>query len=125
MNQIHYFEIQSENPEKLVDFYKQIFSWEYEKDESLPIEYFRLKTPTISGAVLRRPSVGSGKMQGTNAFTCSIEIENFDDIAKKIQELGGQIAMEKFAIPGKCWQGYFLDPDENVFGIFEADESAK
>ena len=25
--------------------------------------------------------------------------------------------MPKFAVPGRCWQGYFLDPDHNVFGI--------
>jgi predicted enzyme related to lactoylglutathione lyase len=54
-----------------------------------------------------------------------MEVENFDDIAKKILELGGREAMPKFAIPGKCWQGYFLDLDNNVFGIFEVDENAK
>jgi len=30
----------------------------------------------------------------------------------------GQVALPKFAIPGRCWQGYFLDEDHNVFGIF-------
>ncbi|ENW84083.1 hypothetical protein F908_00988 [Acinetobacter sp. NIPH 284] len=33
--------------------------------------------------------------------------------------------MEKFAIPNRCWQGYFLDLDKNVFGICEIDENAK
>jgi uncharacterized protein len=32
--------------------------------------------------------------------------------------------MERFAVPGRCWQGYFVDCDGNVFGIFEVDESA-
>jgi hypothetical protein len=27
-------------------------------------------------------------------------------------------------VPGRCWQGYFLDADHNVFGIFEVDEKA-
>jgi CubicO group peptidase (beta-lactamase class C family) len=38
--------------------------------------------------------------------------------------LGIQEAMLKFAVAGKCWQGYFLDADLNVLGIFEADEKA-
>jgi len=32
--------------------------------------------------------------------------------------------MEKFAVPNRCWQGYFLDLDQNVFGICEIDENA-
>ncbi|WP_286514428.1 VOC family protein [Empedobacter falsenii] len=54
-----------------------------------------------------------------------MEVENFDETAQKILENGGIIAMPKFAIPGMCWQGYFLDTDNNVFGIFEVDRHAK
>ncbi len=32
--------------------------------------------------------------------------------------------MDKFAIPGRAWHGYFVDLDHNVFGIFQADENA-
>jgi predicted enzyme related to lactoylglutathione lyase len=62
---------------------------------------------------------------GTNAYTCSMQVSDFDATAQKIMDLGGMVAMEKFAVPGKCWQGYFLDLDHNVFGIFQVDESAK
>ena len=62
---------------------------------------------------------------GTNAFTCSIQVENFDETEKTIIENGGKIAMPKFAVPSRCWQGYFIDLDNNVFGIFEVDENAK
>jgi hypothetical protein len=27
-------------------------------------------------------------------------------------------------VPGKCWQGYFIDTEDNTFGIFEVDEEA-
>ena len=62
---------------------------------------------------------------GTNAFTCSIKVSNFDEMAKKIMDNGGKVAMPKFAVASKCWQGYFLDTDNNVFGLFQVDESAK
>lgn len=29
------------------------------------------------------------------------------------------------AVPGKCWQGYFLDADHNTFGILEVDANAR
>jgi hypothetical protein len=35
------------------------------------------------------------------------------------------VAIPKMPIPGRRWQGYFLDPDQNVFGIFEVNENAK
>jgi hypothetical protein len=54
-----------------------------------------------------------------------MEVKDFDETAKKIQDLGGKIAMPKFAIPGTCWQGYFLDTEANVFGVFQVDNTAK
>jgi predicted enzyme related to lactoylglutathione lyase len=65
------------------------------------------------------PPTGSG----TNAFVCSIQVENFDKIVELILQNGGQVTLPKFAISGRCWQGYFADPDNNTFGIFEVDEN--
>ena len=62
---------------------------------------------------------------GTNAFVCSIQVNNFDKTSELILSNGGKIAMAKFAIPSRCWQGYFIDNDNNTFGIFEVDANAK
>ena len=125
MNIIGYFEIQSSNPEREVEFYKKVFGWIFIKDENLPIEYYRIETNSINGGLLKRPAQVPPMQSGTNAFCCSIQVENFDSIQELILNYGGQVALPKFAIPGKCWQGYFLDADNNVFGIFEVDENAK
>jgi predicted enzyme related to lactoylglutathione lyase len=124
MNTIAYFEIQSSNPEREVDFYRTVFGWKITKDDSIPIRYYRIETDGIQGALLER-SADVAPGSGTNAFTCSIEVANFDEAAKKILSNGGVIAVPKMAIPGRCWEGYFLDPDQNVFGVFEVDEDAK
>lgn len=125
MNNVAYFEIQSENPKKLADFYGKIFDWEIHEDKNLPIEYFRIKTEGMNGGILKRPTKTPPMEMGTNAFTNSMQVANFDETAKIILENGGIVAMEKFAIPGTCWQGYFVDLDHNVFGIFEVDPEAK
>ncbi|HSX47279.1 MAG TPA: VOC family protein, partial [Patescibacteria group bacterium] len=51
--------------------------------------------------------------------------ENFDETGKTIGNNKGIIALPKFSIPGRCWQGYFVDPDGNTFGIFEVDLKAR
>ena len=124
MNNLMYFEIQAEEPSKLVEFYSKIFGWKCIRDENIPIEYWRIETEGIGGAILQRPAKTPGSEQGTNAYVCSMEVEDFDATANEIIKLGGQVALEKFAIAGKCWQGYFLDTAGNTFGIFQVDESA-
>jgi predicted enzyme related to lactoylglutathione lyase len=124
MNTIAYFEIQSSNPERETNFYRTVFGWKISKDVSMPIEYYRIETDDIQGALLERPA-DIVPMSGTNAFTCSIEVANFDETAKVILANGGAVAVPKMATAGRCWQSYFLDPDQNVFGIFEANENAK
>ena len=125
MNNIGYFEIQSSDTKREINFYQSVFGWQFFKEEFVPIEYYRIETNGINGGLLKRPAKTPPTECGTNAFTCSIQVENFDKTAKVITQNGGQTAMEKFAVPNRCWQGYFIDLDNNVFGIFEVDENAK
>ena len=125
MNSPSYFEIQADNCSRAVKFYQEIFGWKFERDPHLPIEYWRIETNGPRGGLLKRPAAVPPPMSGTNAFVCSMEVADFDAIAKTILSLGGQIALEKFAVLGKCWQGYFLDTEGNTFGVFEVDPQAK
>jgi predicted enzyme related to lactoylglutathione lyase len=125
MNNVGYFEIQASNPGTLLGFYTTIFGWRFIREENIPIEYYRIETNGISGGLLKRPAAVPTAAQGTNAFTCSMMVEDFDKTAASILANSGQVALPKFAIPGRCWQGYFIDPDNNVFGIFQPDANAK
>lgn len=122
MNNPMYFEIQADEPSELVKFYEAVFGWRGTLDENIPIEYWRIETDGIGGAILKRPAPVTS--MGTNAYVISIEVENFDKTAEKIYAHGGKEALPKFAVPGKCWQGYFIDTAGNTFGIFEVDEKA-
>lgn len=125
MNSIGYFEIQASDPVKALAFYQEVFGWHFTRQEFIPIEYYRIETPGINGGLLKRPVQTPPLQFGTNAFTCSMEVEDFDKTAELILSNGGIVAMAKFAIPGQCWQGYFIDTDNNTFGIFQPDENAK
>jgi len=125
MNTIGYFEIQSSNPHRAVHFYQAVFGWRFIKEELIPIEYYRIETNSINGGLLQRPAQVPPAASGTNAFVCSVQVENYDATHQLILEQGGQVALPKFAIPGRCWQGYYIDSDNNTFGIFSVDDSAQ
>jgi len=125
MSGIAYFEIQADNPDSAVKFYQGVFEWRFTKQEGLPIPYWRIETGGIRGGLLKRPAKTPPPEHGTNAFVCSVEVDSFDVVAAKIKKHGGRVALEKFAVPGLCWQGYFVDPEGNTFGLFQPDSSAK
>jgi predicted enzyme related to lactoylglutathione lyase len=124
MNSVSYFEIQVDEPEKTISFYSEIFGWKFEKDETIPVDYWRIQGAGPFGGLLKRIAPVPQQPAGTNAYVCSMQVENFDASAKKILKRGGKVALEKFAVAGKCWQGYFIDTQGNTFGIFEVDEKA-
>ena len=125
MNGHIYFEIQADDPQRAVDFYKGVFGWKFEEVHGLPVEYWRIGTGGARGGLLKRPAKPPPPECGTNAFVCSLEVENFDETGQQIISLDGKIALPKFAVPGICWQGYFIDTEGNTFGIFQVDETAK
>ncbi len=124
MNTLGYFEIQADNPQRAAKFYAAIFGWKFEKDPNIPVDYWRISNAGSFGGLLKRPAKAPPAQSGTNAFVCSMQVADFDATADKILKNGGQVALEKFAVPGKCWQGYFLDTEGNTFGLFQVDENA-
>lgn len=124
MNSVNFFEIQADDPENAIPFYSEIFGWRFTKQGGLPIDYWQIETEGINGGLLKRPAQKPPSQSGTNAYVCSMQVEDFDATAERILKNAGQVALPKFAVPGKCWQGYFLDPEGNTFGVFQVDEAA-
>jgi len=124
MNTVGYFEIQSSDPRREIEFYKNVFNWKFIREEHVPIEYYRIETNGINGGLLKRPAQVPTSQSGTNAFCCSIQVKSFDKTQESILKNNGIIALPKFAVRGRCWQGYFMDADNNLFGVFEVDENA-
>src|SRR3989339_1690612 len=134
MNRIIHFEIQADNPEQAAEFYRHVFGWNIEKykGDDLGFEYWMVMTaednspePGINGGLLKRPAGTPPPECGTNAYVCSVVVDNFDKTAEKIKNAGGREAMPKFAIPGMAWQGYFIDTEGNTFGVHAPDKNAK
>lgn len=130
-NRVVHFEIQADDVERVKKFYENIFGWKIEKFGG-PMEYWMVMTAEqdskevgISGGLQKRSTKAPEAGMGTNAFTCVVDVKNFDETAEKILASGGKIALPKYAIPGMAWIGYFLDTEGNTFGLFQADATAK
>eukprot|EP00762_Andalucia_godoyi_P008710 ANDGO_00436.mRNA.1 hypothetical protein len=123
-----YFEIQADNVQRACAFYSALFGWRFSLATELPleIEYHRICTTTTSankgacGGVLRRPCAAPPSTEsGTNAFVCSFQVADVDDVVQRAVELGGRIALPKFTVPGRCFHAYLIDTEGNTFGIYQ------
>lgn len=124
MNGPLYFEIHADDPDRAAAFYQSVFGWTFQKVPNNEVEYWRIETGETAGGLLKRPAETPPPECGMNAFVSSVEVDDFDATAQAIERHGGQVALPKFAVPGVCWHGYFVDPEGNTFGIFQPDETA-
>ncbi|MBM3256734.1 MAG: VOC family protein [Candidatus Liptonbacteria bacterium] len=132
-NRVVHFEIQADDVSRAKKFYGDVFDWEFtDWSKVAGSEYWGIMTAPkeskelgINGGLLKRPCPAPALEQGTNAYACTVQVENFDEIAKKIEQAGGKVAMPKFALGGMAWQGYFIDTEGNTFGIHQPDPNAK
>ena len=106
MNKGHiYFEVQADDPARAVRFYSGVFGWKFSEVEGLPIRYWRIETGGSRGGLLKHTMPAPPTPCGTNAFVCSLEVENFDATAKIILDLGGIVALPKFPVAGTMLAG--------------------
>ena len=121
MPRVIHFEIPADNPERAVEFYREVFGWKFQKWEG-PTEYWLVTTgpkdqPGINGGLLRRPHPGWGTVN-------TVDVASVDSATASIEKQGGKIVMPKMAIPGVGYLAYCQDPEGNAFGIMQADPTA-
>lgn len=127
-----HFEIQVDDAERAKAFYAAALGWSF-TDWSEAVggaPYWGITTgpegsPGVAGGLLPRGAPAPAPEQGTNAFVCTVQVEDYDATEASILGAGGRVALPKFALPGMAWQGYYLDPEGNTFGIHQPDPQAR
>jgi predicted enzyme related to lactoylglutathione lyase len=131
MGRVVHFEIQVDDMERAKAFYAAVFDWSYEDYSQVTgSPYWGITTgpegePGINGGLLERAAPAPGDGAGANAFLCTVVVEDYDATDRQILDAGGQVAIPKTALPGMAWQGYYVDPEGNTFGIHQTDPEAR
>ena len=119
-SRVIHFDLSADNPERAVEFYRTVFSWEMNKWEG-PEDYWMIQTgskeePGITGGIAKR-------IKSEDTTVAIFDVASVDDAVQKVVEAGGTIREEKRPIPGV---GYFVtcrDTEGNTFGIMGLDEN--
>jgi len=110
-----HWELWSKDPERISEFYRQVFDWEI---RHIPEMNYRLVetggTGGINGGIMQPQE---GPWPGNMAFY--INVDDLDAYAKKIEQAGGKIIVDKMAIPGIGYLSLFEDPDGRVLGMWK------
>lgn len=122
MPRVIHFEITTDDPERAVKFYEEVFGWKTQRWGGGNQTYWLLDTGS------EEPGIGGGIMRRQPEFPPTVNtigVPSVDAFAKKVVAAGGSVVMEKRAIPGIGYQAYCRDTEGNLFGVHQSDPSAK
>lgn len=128
MGRVVHFEIHASDPEKVADFYRELFGWTIQKWDG-PMPYWMVMTgddasPGIHGGLVQRMGDKPADGQPMNGFPCTVDVADVEASLQKAVALGGTVALPKMPVPGVGWLAYVKDTDGNIVGLMESDETA-
>jgi uncharacterized protein len=110
-----HFEILSENPERLVDFYREALGWEAATWNG-PQKYWLVTTGPESA-----PGINGGIMHKHFPQTVinTVGVESLEDTLARVKTAGGSLVLGPHDIPGVGRHAYCADPDGTLFGLLQ------
>jgi len=129
-NRVIHFEIHAGDPERAQAFYQTVFGWTFQQWMEEP-PYWGIDTtgpdddaPGINGGLMQRRGETPHDGVPVNAYTCVVQVDDYEAAHDRIIEAGGSVAVPRQAIPGVAWVGYYKDTEGNIFGINQPDPQA-
>lgn len=125
-NLVVHFEIHASDPQRLIDFYGELFGWSFTRFGEMP--YWVIETGDgsiqmdkpgygINGGLSQREGPAPAVGAPVNGCNVVIGTDQVDALFAKALELGATEALALGDMPGVGRLGYLLDPDGNVFGV--------
>jgi predicted enzyme related to lactoylglutathione lyase len=122
MGRVVHFEIHCADPDRAERFYRDVFGWDIQRYEGVPIDYRLITTgpddqPGINGALVQRR--GEVDSSAVMAYVNTIAVEDIDATERKLAEAGGAVAIPRYEVPGVGQLAYYKDTEGNTFGILQ------
>jgi uncharacterized protein len=116
MGRVVHFEINVPNPSKEVEFFKNVFGWNFLTWEGQQ-DYWLIMTGDRSSNGIDGGLANSGDK--IPSIVNTIEVENINDTIEKIKSNGGSVITEIMTIPTIGLLAYFKDVEGMVHGILQ------
>ena len=109
-----HFEIRGQDPQRLVNFYRELFGWDLAAANQMGIVQI---PPGIGGPV---EGVG-GHIRAADAPGVSIFVQVIDlnETLRKAEEMGGRAVLQPFDVPGGPTIAQMADPEGNLVGLIK------
>ena len=125
-NKLTHFAIHFDDIERAKNFYDGVFDWgfnSYGQGDFLQIKADKSEKGELIGALQSRKY--SPVPEKLIVLECTIGVENVDEIVERVKNNGGQVLMQKTAIPNVGWIAKFLDTEGNLICAMQYDNSAR
>ena len=128
MSRVVHFDVEADDPERAMTFYRTVFGWEFEQWDG-PIDYWLVSTgpsaePGIDGGLARREGPAPDEDAPTATYTCTIDVADVEATVDAVRDAGGHVASDVDTIPGVGRLAYCVDTEGNRFGVMESVEDA-
>ncbi|MDR3704107.1 MAG: VOC family protein [Candidatus Sulfopaludibacter sp.] len=127
MSQVAHFAINADDLPRARRFYENVFGWRFQAwgppgfymidSESAPMSV------ALRGSLQQRRELVPGLR--TNAFECTISVNDIQKAADAVVANGGTIVMQVCTLAGIGRLFFFQDPDGNQAGAMHYDEAAQ
>ena len=128
MPTIIHFNIPSDDIERSKKFYNSLFGWKIDKlpESNTPkgMENWAVTTTDEKGNEALVGEISTRQMP-QQRITNFIDVKSVDEYSSKVERLGGKLVVPKTAVPGMGYYAVCVDTENNSFGIYKADQTAK
>ena len=110
-NPVVHFEIQAKDHEKIQAFYKDLFDWHIDNDNTF--NYGMVDTHAeggINGGI-------APANDGTSRVTFYAQVDDWQAYLDKAEGLGGKTVLPPMEIPDTVTLAMFTDPEGNLIGL--------
>lgn len=111
--QIVHWEIQSQSPDKLHEFYADAFGWKI--DANNPMKYGMVSSGRGRGGI--DGGIGGSQAPGSRVLVYA-NVPSITEALDRIESLGGKTIMPRTDL-GMVVMGLYEDPEGNMMGIIE------
>lgn len=116
-----HIEIPADDVGRVQKFYSELFGWEIKQIPGMDYWLFTVETEKVKpmgGGIMKRQHPEQGI---TNYF----DVPSVDAFSSKVESLGGKVIVRKTAVPEMGYFAVCLDTENNAFGLWEENKSAK